>query len=514
MASGEEGTMINDRFSWGVVWCWHRKKLSVDVFHLNVSLSIYYNNSGRTKEFLSPSCTYKMTSLPILTVVEHSDVSPPPATVGDGGSLPLTYFDFMWLNSPPVHHLFFYELPDVTKTYFTQTIVPNLKHSLSITLQHFFPFAGNLIVFPTDPSRKPEIRYKEGDSVAVTVAECSVDFDDLTGNHPRDCGKFYRLIPLLGKASKVSDYVSVPVFSIQVTLFPNRGVSIGMTNLHALGDASTRFGFLKAWTTIARSGTDESFLATGTLPVYDRVVKSQKLEESYLKRVKFEGFNEEYRPRSLSGPTDKVRATFVLTRSTINRLKKRVSTDLPTLGYVSSFTVACGYIWSCIAKSRNDELEAFGFAVDYRARMDPPIPTAYFGNCIGGCMVMVETSRLTGKDGFATAAKLIGEDLHKLLTEKDALVKDIFAMADNVLSNRMPTTLMGVAGTPKLKFYDIDFGWGKPKKHETISIDYNNSISLSACKESNEDQEIGVCLPANEMEAFVRIFHDGLQAFL
>ncbi|KAI3736207.1 hypothetical protein L6452_15745 [Arctium lappa] len=450
-----------------------------------------------------------MTSLPILTVLEHSQVSPPPATVGDG-SLPLTFFDFFWLNSPPVHHLFFYDLP-LTKTHFTETIVPNLKHSLSITLQHFFPFAGNLIIFPT-PTQKPEIRYQEGDSVAITVAECNLEFDDLTGNHPRDCDKFYHLIPLLGPAAKVSDYISIPVFSIQVTLFPNRGISIGMTNLHTLGDASTRFGFLKAWTTIARSGSDEPFLANGTLPLYDRVVNNQKLEESYLKRVKFEAFNEEYRPQSLSGPTDKVRATFVLTRTIINRLKKRVSTDLPTLEYVSSFTVACGYIWSCIAKSRNDELEVFGFSVDCRARMDPPIPMAYFGNCLGACLVMAKTSLLTGKDGFVTAAKLIGEELHKLLSDKDGIVKDIFEVIDGLLSNMKPTTGMGVAGTPKLKFYDMDFGWGKPKKHETISIDYNDSISLCACKESNEDLEIGVCLSATEMEAFVHIFDDGLEA--
>ncbi|KVI04208.1 malonyl-coenzyme A:anthocyanin 3-O-glucoside-6''-O-malonyltransferase-like [Cynara cardunculus var. scolymus] len=456
--------------------------------------------------------SHEMTnSLPILSVLEHSQVSPPPATVGDN-SLPLTFFDIYWLNSPPVHHLFFYDLP-LTKARFTEIIVPNLKRSLSITLQHFFPFAGNLIIFPT-PTRKPEIRYGEGDSIAVTVAECNLDFDDLTGNHPRDCDKFYHLIPSLGPAVKVSDYVSIPVFSIQVTLFPNHGISIGMTNLHALGDATTRFGFLKAWTKIARSGTDESFLANGTLPLYDRVVQNQKLDESYLKRVNVEAFNEEYRPQNLSGPTDKVRATLVLTRTTINRMKKRVSTNLPTLEYVSSFTVACGYIWSCIAKSRNDELELFGFAVDCRARMDPPIPAAYFGNCVGGCAVMAKRTLLTGKDGFVTAAKLLGENLHELLTHKDGIVKDIFAMIDDLLSNGMPTTTMGVAGTPKLKFYDIDFGWGKPKKHETISIDYNNSISLSTCKESKEDLEIGVCLSAMEMEAFVHIFHEGLEAYL
>ncbi|KAI3515260.1 hypothetical protein L1887_14080 [Cichorium endivia] len=451
-----------------------------------------------------------MGSLPTLTVIEESQVSPPPATVGNR-SLPLTFFDYLWLTFAPINTLFFYETP-ITKTQFTETIVPNLKNSLSTTLQHFFPFAGNLIVFPS-LAKNPEIRYVEGDSVEVTFAECNLDFNDLTGNHPRDCDKFYHLIPLLKRTAKVSDFITIPVFSVQVTLFPNCGFSIGMTNHHSLGDASTRFCFLKAWTSIAQSGNDEVFLANGTLPLYDRVVKYPKLDESYLKNAKVETLNEEYQPPSLSGPTDKVRATFILTRSVVNQLKKFVSTQLPELAYVSSFTVACGYIWSCVAESRNDELEVFGFTIDCKARLDPPIPAAYFGNCVTFCMAVEKTARLTGKDGFVTAAKLLGETLHKTLTDKDGVVKD-FVPLDELFSEGMPTTVMGVAGTPKLKFYDLDYGWGNPKKHETISIDYNNSISLSACKESNEDLEIGICLSATEMEAFVRIFNHGLEEYI
>ncbi|KAI7742016.1 hypothetical protein M8C21_029276, partial [Ambrosia artemisiifolia] len=144
------------------------------------------------------------------------------------------------------------------------------------------------------------------DSVAVTFAECNLDFNYLTGNHPRECDKFYHLIPLLGCTTKVSDYITIPVFAVQVTLFPNHGISIGMTNHHSLGDASTRFCFLKAWTSIAQSGgSDEQFVADGTLPIYDRLLKYPKIDESYVKNVKVETFNEEYKLPRLSGPTDK-----------------------------------------------------------------------------------------------------------------------------------------------------------------------------------------------------------------
>ncbi|PWA53669.1 Chloramphenicol acetyltransferase-like domain-containing protein [Artemisia annua] len=113
-----------------------------------------------------------------------------------------------------------------------------------------------------------------------------------------------------------------------------------MTNHHCLGDASTRFRFLMAWTSIARSGTDELFLAKGDFPLYDRVIKHPKLDEIYLNKAKLETLSQEYKPKFLSVPSDKVRATFVLARTTINCLKKHVSAQIPTLQYISSFTEA------------------------------------------------------------------------------------------------------------------------------------------------------------------------------
>ncbi|KAJ0429550.1 putative anthocyanin 6''-O-malonyltransferase [Helianthus annuus] len=159
----------------------------------------------------------------MLNVLEKCRISPPPATVGDR-SLPLTFFDAVWLLFFPVHQVFFYDFPHPT-SYFLETIVPNLKHSLSITLQHFFPFAGTLVLYPNQKhlsnAKRPEIRHVEGDSVALTFAESSLDFDDLTGNHLRESHKFYPLIPGLGQPSKVSNYVTIPLFTMQVTIFPN-----------------------------------------------------------------------------------------------------------------------------------------------------------------------------------------------------------------------------------------------------------------------------------------------------
>ncbi|XP_071696781.1 malonyl-coenzyme A:anthocyanin 3-O-glucoside-6''-O-malonyltransferase-like [Rutidosis leptorrhynchoides] len=447
---------------------------------------------------------------PLLTILEKATVSPPSAT-GVEKSLSLTYFDFLWLTQPPIHNLFFYDL-SIDETHFIETIIPSLKNSLSITLQHFYPFAGNLFLFPDN--KKPEIRYLEGDSVPITFAKSDLDFNDLVGNHPRDCDQFYDLTPPLPDSLKTSDFRKIPLFSVLVTVFPQKGVSIGMTNHHSLGDASTRFCFLNAWTSISRSDSDELFLANGAKPFYDRVINNPKLDQNYLKFSKIDELYEKYQPLSLSKPSNKLRGTFILTRKVLNELKKSVITALPTLPYVSSFTVACGYIWSCIAKSHNDDPQLFGFTIDCRARLDPPVPSTYFGNCVGGCMALAKVTELSGDDGFLTAAKLLGETLHKTLTESGGIIKDIGEIGD-LIKNGMPKTIIGVAGTPKLKFYDeTDFGWGRPKKVETISIDYNMSFSMNASRESNDDLEIGLSLMDHEMKAFVRFFDEGLKAYV
>ena len=208
-----------------------------------------------------------------------------------------------------------------------------------------------------------------------------------------------------------------------------------------------------------------------------------------------------------------------MTQTHINRLKKWLQTQEPAVKYVSSFSVACAYVWSCLAKLRarigelkdEKELERFLCPVNWKSRLDPSIPKSYFGNCLGPCLTNeTKSTLLAGNKGFLTAAELIGNALSDTVKKKAVeVIKDAETWLERVIK---PVRTTGVSGTPKINIYDVDFGWGKPKKHETPSIDYNGSISVNTSKESPHDIELGLSLPAKQMDAFLSISKSELES--
>ena len=104
-----------------------------------------------------------------IKIHEHCLV-PPPSAAATPFSVPLTFFDLHWLRFHPVERIFFYSLPlpHSDHSSFFDKVVPKLKTSLSHTLQHFLPLAGN-IVWPSD-SPKPIIQFNPGDGVSLVLA--------------------------------------------------------------------------------------------------------------------------------------------------------------------------------------------------------------------------------------------------------------------------------------------------------------------------------------------------------
>ncbi|KAI3444671.1 hypothetical protein Pfo_001336 [Paulownia fortunei] len=431
----------------------------------------------------------------------------------------LTHFDMEWLHFHPLHRVLFYEFP-CSVTHFTNTIVPNLKKSLSLTLKHYFPLAGNL-VYPLS-SGMPVLRYRVGDSVSLTIAESNrvSDFYNLSGHQTREADEFYACVPQLPSAITESGSKIIPLLALQVTLFPETGMCIGITSNHVVGDASSISDFIKAWGWSTKFGGDEQFLAGKSKPFFDRsVIKDPSglaiKRWNHMKMRKIES-----PPSRFSIPTNRVRATYVLTRDDIKKLKNFVLDRRPNLVHLSSFTVASSLMWTCLVKSEaacgeridDGEPEYFCFPADARSRCNPPLPPTYFGNCLAsGFLVESTHGQLKGNEGFLIAAELIGELIRKKVNNRE----EIFRGAEEWLSKYEALAgkrIFGVAESSKFDIYDADYGWGRPMKFESVSIDGDRySMSLVKSRDFEGGLEIGLSLPMILMDAFAGFFADGLK---
>lgn len=444
---------------------------------------------------------------PAVKVVEHHRVSPPPSSVPDT-VLPLTFYDVLWLFMGPVERLFFYHSPniDLTVDDFLRNHLPALRHSLSLTLQSYFSLAGHLV--PSPETGELVIAYADGDSVSFVVAESDADFASLVSDSSKDVRMMHPLVPALPAADEMG---RTPICAVQVTIFPGAGFCLGVSIHHAAADGNSSSRFLKAWAAIHRSGGDPLALPAG--PVYDRGVLVELEEHKMgflqdLQRVgpELEASLAELIPKMIQlGPI--IRTTFVLSRSQIEKLQGRIASV--TGVRPSSFVAACSHVWVCLTKARGDHYRTvyMSFAGDCRRRLDPPMPAAYFGNCIGGVYCEASGAELVEETkGIVAASKAIQSGIKGLESRPVVGLREMVHKFVKLVHERV----LSIAGSPRLGVYEIDFGWGVPKKVEVNSIEGHGAMSLAESRDGDGGIEIGMVGPKSEMEKFGCFFKEDL----
>ncbi|KAF6173546.1 hypothetical protein GIB67_042676 [Kingdonia uniflora] len=103
---------------------------------------------------------------------------------------------------------------------------------------------------------------------------------------------------------------------------------------------------------------------------------------------------------------------------------------------------------------------------------------------------LVELSPYRGCFNSATKSDLIGEDGIIVATER----------------------IHTAAGSPNLKAYDTNFGWGNPKKVKIASISDTGAISLAERSDGEVEVEVGLALKESEMDDFASIFADTIKS--
>ncbi|KAK7274984.1 hypothetical protein RIF29_16089 [Crotalaria pallida] len=341
--------------------------------------------------------------------------------------LHLNHFDLRCLRLIPIEHLLFYEFLHPTTSFF-DSVLPNLKHSLALTLQHFLPLAGN-ITWPLDsPYPYPILNYLPGDAIPLTIAESDTNFNHLCSNISEAVER-QPLIPCLNIS-----HDKASVLALQVTLFPNFGFCIGITAHHAAMDGNSVALFIRAWgyacSKLIDSPSSSSSSSSSSLlslpeyltPSFDRSV----IRDLPLNPKVGVPDNRSLKIWDLYKPigAGTVKGLFELTPSKIQCLKDYAQSKLDTNVKISTFSVTCAYVFACLVQTLQQKSERvlFLFSADCRSRLDPPILPTYFGNCSGGLLIVAERIQISGKDGFIKTLEEIIKALNRM---DDALPKTV-----------------------------------------------------------------------------------------
>ncbi|CAH0392162.1 unnamed protein product [Bemisia tabaci] len=414
-------------------------------------------------------------------------------------SIALSYFDLQYLQFPPTERLLFYE---VRPPVFADAILSNLKRSLSLTLGYFRPIAGKL-VWPSD-SNEPFIQIDEDDSIPLTIAESNVDLDFFCSDTPRRATAYRPLIPDLQSSDRESG-----LMALQITIFPNHGFCIGVTYHHVAHDGKGLSLFLKSWANICKNRCTDS-LPPELTPVYDRAliddqynikelllnnVSAYKNTSLKLREIDYEGY---------------YRGQFTLSSSAIDGLREFVTQRQGYPCKMSTFVLACAHLWVCLVKTHKlfDKRVYFVCAADLRSRLQFPVPATYFGNCVFPCIASAAGNDLMGEDGLILAMEAISEALKGLGVDPvPGDVKKLSLRPDLFQEMRV----LSLAGSPQLRLYDTDFGWGRPRKVKVVSISRNGEISLAESHDGSRGMEIGLMMTEEKLGVFSSLFADGIK---
>ncbi|KAL6652922.1 hypothetical protein ACP70R_011847 [Stipagrostis hirtigluma subsp. patula] len=434
-----------------------------------------------------------------VTVLEQCHVSPSPEpAAGQPRALPLTFFDLVFWDFPPVQRLFFYDSADLLDVPdFLLRELPLFKESLAAALHHFYPLAGKLACEMPEGGAvavAPEVVFTDGDSVLLTAAASGDDFHDLAGDHARDTARLRPLLPTLRRHGGARP--SQDVFAVQVTVFPRAGICIGTTLHHAVADGSSFVHFVRTWAAIRRLGPERRTTPPDFAPpLFDRgVVRDDAgLREAFVRehRALAAAGDKRLAVWDLSRRPGVMLATFWFTDGQLRALGRRVESE--TSARCSPTALACGAAWAGIERARGGAADGaaaharFGFVTGCKPRASPPIPASYFGNCLGLCRV--EAERGARREGRAL---------------RDA--RGWVRCAREYASERAVT----VAGSPKLGVYaaaDLGAPWGRPRKVEIASVERTGALAMAESgRDGDGGVEVGLALPRAEMEAFRRFY--------
>jgi len=438
----------------------------------------------------------------MVTIVRSYNVTPNQPTPSD----PLWLSDSDQIGSlGHVPNIFIY------KAKHSNNPIEKMMNSLSKILVHYYPVAGRLSLTEDD---RMEVNCN-AKGVTLLEAESTKSFGDYGDFSPSESTE--ELVPKVDYTQPIEE---IPLLLLQVTRFHGgEGLALGVLISHPITDATGIIRFVNNWAKVARGEE----LLPHEIPFLDRTGLKFPHQNSS-PRVKLP----EWKPVPQIEQRKRSALLLKLTSSQVERLKKKAN-EKPSKERVRPYTrfeAVAAHIWRCAAKAResSENHPTFvRFSVDFRSRLNPPLPQNYFGNALakGVTPKCYEGDIISNPLGFS--AEKIREAAHAVTDEfirsqlKASLgkgQKDHIRAFFKGQGHLMNVPYAGnhnilLTSLTRMPVYEADFGCGKPV-HFGIARSFQEDRAVIVRSPDGDGVVVTIIFQTPLMQLFRKFFYEDL----
>ncbi|CAN1239666.1 (13S,14R)-1,13-dihydroxy-N-methylcanadine 13-O-acetyltransferase AT1 [Linum grandiflorum] len=376
-----------------------------------------------------------------------------------------------------------------TELHQRHSIADSLKVSLSNTLSIYYPLAG---------------RYNKDDSFSIECNDHGVDFvvANVAGGHllsdalrQPDQDRLLPLLPCRPQGTNVDSNSDLVLLAVQVNFFDCGGIAVGVCIWHGISDACTLASFLRTWSGInsgaGKHTVDKNVVVLDCTSLFPpRYICGQTV-------AKFKA--------TVTTP-DSIIKRFVFEADKIESVRTKISSSNWSHHQRPSRVLAVSaLIWAAAIniaathkRRRHDNINEnthhiAAMTTHLRPRVNPALPETVIGNIVQipvfAKWELIKTMNNNNNNNheaeyYKALAEKLRESVSTVMDESVRKVVGSERMVMEVVKQFVEEygegNLLAISSWCRFRFYETDFGWGKPVWVGFFTMCYNLSMLIDA----------------------------------
>ncbi|XP_058781180.1 uncharacterized acetyltransferase At3g50280-like [Vicia villosa] len=432
-------------------------------------------------------------SIPSIKLVSACFIKPYPSIQDSNQIWYLSPWDIRMLSVNYIQKGLLFKKPTTSQN--QQHFINKLKHSLSLTLFHFYPLSGRLVTHKTlvPPSYTVFVDCKNSPGAKFIHATLDITINEILS--PIDVPPIVHSFFDHHKAVN-HDGHTMSLLSIQVTELLD-GVFIACSMNHSLGDGTAYWNFFNSFSKIFQNDTNTNPVSISHQPIHNRW-----FPDGYGPIINLPFKHRDEFIQRYEAPILKERF-FRFSAESIGKLKAKANKEFKTTK-ISSFQSLSALVWRSITRARqlqHDQTTTCKLAINNRTRMEPSLPKEYFGNSIHTLSTETTVRELLenniGWAAWKIHMAIANHDNKVVRGSVEEWLRSPYVYRMDLFFD--PNTVM-MGSSPRFNMYGNEFGMGKAM---AVRSGYANKcdgkITSYPGQEGGGSIDLEVCLSPDKM---------------